>query len=159
MIALALMLALGSGRAALGVWDRWGAIRDAGAPPRCIAIAQPVTVAGTTDRRGGFASVTARAGGDRAAYVVLIRLSRARGGASGVTIAIGERRFAMVGTGPLIARAPDAATDRAIVGAMRGGRSMSVSATDAAGQPFADTYALAGAATAIDAASLGCAGR
>jgi hypothetical protein len=53
---------------------------------------------------------------------------------------------------------PDAATDRAIVAAMRGARSMSVSTLNRAGRPFADSYALGGAATAIDAATLGCAG-
>ena len=39
---------------------------------------------------------------------------------------------------------------------MRGGRSMSVEAVAPHGRPFADVYALAGAATAIDAAALGC---
>ncbi|MGJ3628438.1 hypothetical protein AB5I41_18585 [Sphingomonas sp. MMS24-JH45] len=57
------------------------------------------------------------------------------------------------------ARAPDAATDRAIVGAMRGARAMTVSTLDAGGRTIADTYALAGAATAIDAAALGCSRR
>ena len=41
--------------------------------------------------------------------------------------------------------------------AMRGARSMSVETIAANGAPFADTYALAGAATAIDAAGVGCA--
>jgi hypothetical protein len=36
---------------------------------------------------------------------------------------------------------------------------MSVEAVGARGRPFADVYALPGAATAIDAAALGCAAR
>ena len=155
---VALLLALAGERAALGVWERWGAIRDS-APARCFAISQPVVAAGGTDRRGGFASVVARAGGVPGRYIVFVRLTRARAEKASVTLAIGERRFALVGTGPLSARAPDAATDRAIVGAMRGGRSMSVSTTGAGGGAFADSYALAGAATAIDAANMACAGR
>ena len=72
-----------------------------------------------------------------------------------VTLAVAERRFALVGRG-VEAHAPDAATDRAIVAAMRGARAMTVSTLDASGRTLADTYALAGAATAIDAAALGC---
>ena len=43
-----------------------------------------------------------------------------------------------------------------LVRAMGSGRSMSVSAVDTRHRPFADTYALAGAAAAIDAATLAC---
>ena len=46
--------------------------------------------------------------------------------------------------------------DLAIITAMRAGRSLSVEALGAGGRPFADVYALAGAATAIDAAAVGC---
>ena len=52
--------------------------------------------------------------------------------------------------------AADAASDRAIVAALRSARSMSVEAVGPRGRPFADSYALAGAATAIDAARLRC---
>ena len=40
---------------------------------------------------------------------------------------------------------------------MRSASSMSVSSVGANGRAFADSYALRGAATAIDAAALGCA--
>ena len=67
----------------------------------------------------------------------------------------GERRFTLAAN-TADAWAADAPSDRAIVAAMRGSRSMSVEAVGEGGRPFADTYALAGAATAIDAAALGC---
>lgn len=156
MSALLLTLALLTGeRDAIGVWQRWGAIRDAGPPRRCFALARPVTASGDTDTRGGFASVAARtdAAGRQAVFV---RFSAARAPGTPITLAIGERRFALRGD-TRGARAPDAATDRAIVAAMRGGRSMSVSGVAVGGRPFADTYVLDGAATAIDAASLACA--
>jgi len=47
--------------------------------------------------------------------------------------------------------------DAAIVAAMRSAGTMSVSATDSAGRRFTDRYSLEGAATALDAATVGCA--
>lgn len=145
-----LALLLAGERSAIGVYDAWGAFRD-GDPPRCYAISAPVQ-----QRRGPFASVAARFGRDRRA-ALFVRLSMPRSERAAVTLAIGERRFTLAGNARA-AWSPDAATDRAIVAAMRGGRSMSVSAVSAGGRPFADSYALGGAATAIDAATLGCAG-
>ncbi len=66
-----------------------------------------------------------------------------------------DRRGALVGD-RATARAPDAATDRAILNAIRSARAMTLVTLDAAGRTIADTYPLAGAATAIDAAQLGC---
>lgn len=145
---LALTALLAGERASVGIFDAWGAFRE-GDPPRCYAISAPVRI-----RSPGFASVAARFGrsGRTALY---IRLSQSAAQAAPVTLAIGERRFTLSGNGRA-AWSPDAATDRAIVAAMRGGRSMSVSAVSARGRPFADSYALTGAATAIDAAILAC---
>ncbi|WBH17437.1 invasion associated locus B family protein [Sphingomonas radiodurans] len=151
-MSLLFALLLTGNRTAIGVYDAWGAFRDA-RPPRCYAISAAVGA-----RSGGpkpFASVAARFGSTRRA-ALFVRLSTARDVAAPVTLAIGERRFALAGNARA-AWAPDAATDRAIVAAMRGGRSMSVSGVSTRGRPFADSYALGGAATAIDAAVLGCA--
>ena len=158
----ALALALAGERVALGVWERWAAIRDAGVeaaagdagPRRCFAIAQPVLAGGDSDRRGAFASIAARQGPARAP-AVFYRLSRARGAGAAITLTVGERRFALVGD-RTTARAPDAATDRAILNAMRSARAMTLATLDADGRTIADSYPLAGAATAIDAAQLGC---
>ena len=142
-----------SGRETIGVYKGWGAFRDA-PPLRCFAIAEPV-------RSGGagrpFASVAdwPRRGLHGAVHV---RLSRERDRSAGVTLSIGERRFVLRADGA-DAWGTDRASDRAIVTAMRDGRSMSVEAVGVGGHPFADVYALPGAATAIDAAALGCAGR
>lgn len=134
-------------RDSLGVYDGWGAFRDA-QPPRCFAIAEP-------SRRGNrewkpFASVahwpTRRIRGQ-----IHIRLSREKRPEAGVTLSIDGRRFPMTG-GRVDAWAPDARIDAAIVAAMRSGRRMSISTSG-----FTDSYALKGAATAIDAAALGCA--
>jgi hypothetical protein len=151
--AVALLLALAvpaAGREAIGVYHGWGALREA-SPPRCFAIAEPVR-RGT----GAFASVaTWPERGIR--NQVAIRLSRAVREGMPPTLSIDARRFTLIARGDH-AWAPDARTDAAIVMAMRSGRSMSVSAVSATGRPFADTYALPGAASAIDAAALACLG-
>ena len=145
-VALAL-----AAKVAIGVWSRWGAFAEGG---RCYAISAPVRAAASG--RAPFASVAARFGRDRRA-AIFVRLSAARSALAPVTLAIGERRFTLSADTDA-AWAPDAATDRAIVAAMRGARSMSVSAVSARGRAFADTYALTGAATAVDAAVVGCSG-
>ena len=136
-------------RDTIGVWNRWGAFSDP-SPRRCFAIAQPVD----PDHRAGFASI-ANWPGQNIRSQLHIRLSRGRAGNARVTLSIGERRFELM-AGTDDAWAPDARTDAAIVSAMRSGRSMSVEGLGRDGSPFADVYALAGAATAIDAAALAC---
>jgi hypothetical protein len=150
MMLLPLLLAL-QGRASLGVFESWGAFRDA-SPRHCFAIAEP-----TGEKSGSarpFASI-ATWPSDRVRNQLHVRLSRDRHDGASVTLSIGERRFELI-AGSNDAWAPDARTDVAIVAAMRGGRSMSVETIGTNGAPFADVYALKGAATAIDAAALGC---
>ena len=142
-----------SARETIGVYRGWGAFRDID-PPRCFAIAQPIAAGGRT---GGFASVATWPGrGLRNS--VSIRLSRVRDRSAGVTLTVGERRFDLVANSR-DAFAADLASDRALVAALRAGRSMSVEAVADGGRPFADVYSLGGAATAIDAAALACRGR
>ena len=152
MIGLALVLAL-LPRDALGTYDSWGAFRD-DSPLRCFAIAKPV---GKHSDPQPFASI-ATWPRDGVRNQLHVRLSRARAANARVTLSIGERRFELK-AGDADAWAPDARTDGAVVAAIRSGRSMSVETVAANGAPFADTYALKGAATAIDAAVLGCVGR
>lgn len=147
---LLLLLAAPPGRETVGVYKGWAAFRDR-VPPRCFAIARPVAAGG---RRGGFASVATWPGRGLASSLH-IRLSRPRDRSAGVTLSVGERRFRLVAN-TADAWAGDAPSDRAIVAALRSGRSMSVEAVGEGGRPFADTYALSGAATAIDAAALAC---
>ncbi len=138
-------------RVAIGIWGRWGAFAER-APRRCYAIARPLSRARQGD--APFASVGNWPGGALRNQLHL-RLSRARAGNARVTLSIGERRFDLV-AGARDAWAADDAADRAIVGAMRSGRSMSVESVAATGRPFADVYALSGAASAIDAAAIAC---
>lgn len=163
MIAALLMLAAAlqgqgqaqgqaQGRESLGIFDGWGAFRDA-APARCYAISRPAQGA----RNGAFASIAnwPRVGARNQLHV---RFSRDRDPRAKVTLAVGERRFELL-AGPRDAWAPDSRTDLAIVAAMRSSRSMTVETLARGGRPFVDVYQLTGAATAIDAAAMACARR
>jgi hypothetical protein len=139
-------------RESLGVFDGWGAFRDTD-PPRCFAIAQPV------DNRTGawrpFASVAHWP--DRGVRgQIHIRLSREKRPSADVILTIDDRRWRMV-AGRYDVWAPSARHDAFILAKLRSGKSMSITTVAATGGGFADTYRLRGAATAIDAAALGCA--
>ncbi len=151
LLFLSLIAAPASARESLGIFESWGAFRDA-APRRCYAIAMPVRAGA-----GGFATLS-HWPDRRIRGQVHFRLSRTRGPRAPVTLSIGDRRFALV-AGAADAWAADARGDAAIVAAIRSGTSMSVQTLDQRGHAFADTYGLRGAATAVDAAALGCARR
>ena len=145
------LAAQGGSRESLGVFGDWGAFRDP-QTPRCYAIAEP-------ERTGGpgrpFASVgTWPREGVRGQ--VHVRLSRQAADGAAITLTVGGQSFALTGGGG-DAWARDRTMDAAIVAAMRSASAMSVSARDRAGRRFTDRYGLAGAATALDAATVGCA--
>ena len=141
-------------RDSLGIWNTWGAFSDAGVP-RCYAIAmadtapgrknelQPYFTVGTWPRRGARGEVH-------------VRLSRKLAPSSTVTLSIGGQRYSL-SPGAADAWAADRRMDAAIVAAMRSASTMSITARSASGRVFTDTYTLAGAASAMDAAMLGCA--
>ena len=162
LAAVLTLLALAAPLAAkdsLGVFGEWGAFRDPQVP-RCYAIAtaekearssrpavandhEPFASVGTWPKRGVRGQVH-------------IRLSRTPARASNVSLAIGGERFQLTGGGG-DAWAQDRRMDAAIVAAMRSAGSMSVRALDRSGRRFTDRYSLDGAATAMDAATVGCA--
>ncbi|WP_414714386.1 hypothetical protein [Sphingobium sp.] len=139
-------------RDSLGVFEGWGAFRDPDVP-RCYAIARS-SAKGTDGRSQPFASVGYWPRSNVRGQIH-IRLSREIPARSPLTLSIGERRFPMIGGGT-DAWAPNRQGDAAIIAAMRSATSMSVSARARTGAGFADSYRLRGAASAIDAAALGC---
>lgn len=156
MLALALAAPLAA-KDSLGVFSGWAAFRDAQAP-RCYAIAkaEPIGPQGMAARNyEPFASLgtwpTREIRGQ-----LHIRLSREMAKGARITLRIGRRSFALTGGGG-DAWARDPAMDAAIVAAMRSAESMSVTSITSTGRRFTDRYQLAGAATAMDAATLGCA--
>ena len=134
----------------LGVFGDWGAFRDP-QEPRCYAIAaaqnarsgQPFASIGTWPKR-------------KVRGQVHVRLSRPVAPSAIISLSVGGQRFELTGGGG-DAWARDRTMDAAIVAAMRSAGSMSVSARDRSGRRFTDRYSLEGAATAMDAATVGCA--
>ena len=129
----------------LGAYQSWAAFKDAEVS-RCYAIGSPDESSGT----GGYVSVGfwPKRG---LSHQVTVRLSRPRSSNAGITLSVGGRRFQLTADGNT-GRAKDRAMDLAIIAAMRSSQSMSVQSSG-----IIDAYALRGAASAIDAAALGCA--
>ena len=149
-LVLLLLAAPLAARESLGVYDSWAAFRDT-KPARCYAIAKaqgsPPAPAYATISNWPEKKVRG------AVHFVLSREA-----AGSVRLVVGDKRFELVAKGRN-AWGADARQDAAIIAALRSAARMSVSATSAKGGSFTDRYALAGAATAIDAATVGCARR
>lgn len=145
--------ALAIARDSLGVFGAWAAFRDAGVP-RCYAIAaaepsrephdtQAYATVGTWPKRGVRGQV-------------YFRLSRNLAQHSPAHLAVSGTHFDLV-AGQGGAWAADKGVDAAIVAAIRSSGAMVITARAADGRLFHDHYNLDGAASAFDAASLGCA--
>ena len=155
MLALVFSATPLAARDSLGMFATWGAFRDP-TVPRCYAIAMARSSQRTRDYQP-FASIsTWPKRGVRGQLHV--RLSRAVAPNAAIALSVSDRRFALAGGGG-DAWAADKAMDAAIVAAMRSAQSMTVSARDTRGRGFSDSYPLDGAATAMDAATVGCARR
>lgn len=149
LISLAVPLAA---RDNLGIFSDWGAFRDPSVP-RCYAIAKPQPDKLARDY-APFASVGTWPRRNIRGQVHF-RLSRKLAQSSEIALQIGNKKFLLSGGGG-DAWAADQTMDAAIVAAMRSIGSMSVRARASNGRRFSDTYNLAGAATAMDAATVGC---
>jgi len=137
----------------LGVFSDWGAFRDP-AVPRCYAIAMPEAANGAREYQP-FASIGTWPR-RKLRNQLHIRLSRRVSPAGAITLRIGAQGFELAGGGG-DAWAKDRAMDAAIVAAMRSAGAMTVTARGRDGRAFTDRYRLTGAATAMDAATVGCA--
>ncbi|GAA0276596.1 hypothetical protein GCM10009127_16640 [Alteraurantiacibacter aestuarii] len=154
--ALILIAAPLAAKDSLGVFGDWGAFRDA-QMPRCYAIAAAQgTGAGTRSREyDPFASVGTWPR-RQVRGQVHFRLSRQVRDGAAITLTMGSSRFDLSGDNGN-AWAKDAQMDARIVAEMRVASTMRVSSRDRQGRRFTDSYSLDGAATAMDAASVGCA--
>ena len=148
-ISLAALATAAQARDALGVFEAWGAFRDP-ATPRCYAIAEPDRASS-----GGFYATVSYWPRDRVRSQIFVRFPRA---VTRATLSVGGRQF------PLVVRerggwTADTRSDAMIVAAMRSAPRMEAIGRDADGTRMVGNWRLRGAATAIDAAALGCAGR
>ncbi|WP_373491667.1 hypothetical protein [Parasphingorhabdus sp.] len=136
----------------LGIFSNWGAFRDPEIP-RCYAIAESEEITGKAERKS-FASVGfwPKRSIRRQFHV---RLSRDRSSNSRLIVSIAGRRFQLTASRS-DGWSQDKRMDAAIIAAIRSATSMTVESVGRDGKPIVDAYRLRGAATAIDAASLGC---
>ena len=137
----------------LGVFGEWGAFRDPDAP-RCYAIAKaaPSRLQRDNDPFASIGTWPARKIRGQVHFRVSRNIDRKRP----ITLRIGDRSFKLAGNGSN-AWATGPAMDAAIVAAIRSAGSMTIGASDTRGRRFSNTYDLDGAATAMDAATVGCA--
>lgn len=140
-------------RDGLGTFAQWAAFRDS-ETPRCYAIAMAAPSTMQRDFQP-FASVGWWPRNEVRGQIHF-RLSRKVKPNAPISLSIGGQRIPLVGGGG-DAWAPDKRGDAAIIAAMRSAGQMTVNARDASGRSFANTYDLQGAATAMDAAAVGCA--
>jgi hypothetical protein len=147
-LALLLIAAPAVARDSLGVFGDWGAFRDADVP-RCYAIAAP------DGSSSGYASV-GNWPDQQVRGQVHFRLSRPLRSGTQARLTIAGRSFTLTSRGS-DAWSANRQGDAAIVAAMRSASAMQVTGRDRQGRAFTDRYSLAGAATALDAASVGCA--
>lgn len=140
-------------RDSLGLYATWGAFRDP-ATPRCYAISmaepiiqqrdyQPYASIGTWPKRNMRNQIH-------------FRLSRKLAAQKPITLRIGDRRFTLTGGGG-DAWAANASDNAAIIATIRSATRMQVQARDSRGRPFTNYWKLAGAASAMDSAAIGCA--
>lgn len=151
--AVALLAVPALARDSLGMFGEWAAFRDP-ETPRCYAIA--MAMPSTLKREFQPYADVAWWPRQQVRGQVHFRLSRKLAANAPISLSIGGQRIALVGGGS-DAWAADKRGDAAIVAAMRSASEMTVSARDANGRGFSNTWQLAGAATAMDAATVGCA--
>jgi hypothetical protein len=149
----ALIAAPVAARDSLGMFSDWGAFRDSNVP-RCYAIAKarPSTRQRDYEPYASIGTWPSR----KVRGQVHLRLSRKLSSGAAINLRIGGNNFALTGGGG-DAWAKNQTMDAAIVAAMRSAGSMTVGSRDSRGRRFSNTYSLSGAATAMDAATVGCA--
>jgi len=136
----------------LGVFNSWGAFRDPEIP-RCYAIAESEEINGKAERKSYVSIGFWPQREIRRQFHV--RLSRDRSTNSRVVVSIAGRRFQLTANRS-DGWSQDKRMDAAIIAAIRSANSMTVESVGRDGKSIVDAYRLRGAATAIDAASLGC---
>lgn len=157
LLALAALALCGTAfaRDSLGVFGTWGAFRDPGVP-RCYAIAMAEKVNGREQAFQPYLTVGYwPKRGIRGA--VHVRLAQRLAPGSTVNVSFPEANFTLQ-AGQADAWPLDQRTNAGIIAAMRSAPRVVVTAQGADGRRFRDVYKLGGAASAMDAAALGCAG-
>ena len=151
LVAVALALSTpAAARDSLGMFDNWGAFRDP-AVPRCYAIARAAHSHHDGPAYADIASWPQRSIRNQLHF----HLSRAVAPGSRLALAIGGQHIPLVGGG-VHAWVTDPRMNAATISALRSALDMRIFAHDTAHRQFVDMWLLAGAASAMDAATIAC---
>ena len=121
----------------------------------CYMLSSPDRMEGAYKSRGEVYALVTHRPAENTRDVVTIIAGYAYQPESEVTVQIGGEKFKLF-THEDGAWAPDADQDRALVGAMKGGSSMTVSGVSARGTETVDTYSLTGFSKAYNAINDAC---
>ena len=157
LIALvALPVARAQGIKTIGIFGDWSAFQfSEDGNPACYMSSEPTKATGNYKKRGEvFAIVTHRPAEKRISEVSIIAGYTYQKD-SAVQVAIGTQGFELF-TQDDGAWAPDAATDKKLVRAMKKGNRMVVKGTSSRGTPTTDTFSLTGFTKAYNAIGKAC---
>ncbi len=157
LIALvALPVAQAQGIKTIGIFGDWSAFQfSEDGNPACYMSSEPTKATGNYKKRGEvFAIITHRPAEKRIGEVSIIAGYTYQKD-SAVKVAIGTRGFELF-TQDDGAWAPDAATDKKLVRAMKKGNRMVVKGTSSRGTPTTDTFSLKGFTKAYGAIGKAC---
>ncbi len=157
LIALvALPVAQAQGIKTIGIFGDWSAFQfSEDGNPACYMSSEPTKATGNYKKRGEvFAIITHRPAEKRIGEVSIIAGYTSQKD-SAVKVAIGTQGFELF-TQDDGAWAPDAATDKKLVRAMKKGNRMVVKGTSSRGTPTTDTFSLKGFTKAYNAIGKAC---
>lgn len=140
----------------LGTFGDWEAYAESeNGAPVCYMGSKPKKAEGKYAQRGDTFMLVTHRPKDKAFDTVNIEAGYAYKDGGEVTVAIGTQSFSLFTKGGQ-AWAKDAAADKALVKAMRGGSGMIVSGMSSRGTATKDTYSLSGFTAAHQAISKAC---
>jgi len=144
---------------ALGANRAWhGFMSGSGEETVCYMVSEPESSRGNYDNRGSVFAVVSRHRADFADAVVSFEMGYDLAPDSEVRVSVDQQNaFTLVADGGR-AWSPDAATDAAMVTAMRAGYEMVVEGVSAGGTATTDSYSLLGFTATLQAIEEGCAG-
>ncbi len=145
-----------AGPESIGTFGNWQAVTfQEGGKKGCYITSKPTKEEGQYSQRGRVYVLVTHRPADKSYDVVSVVAGYTYGESGDVTLTIDETDFSLF-THQDSAWAPDAATDKALVDAMKKGNRMVVKGTSSRGTKTTDTYSLSGFTKAYQASAEAC---
>lgn len=140
----------------IGIFDNWQAVTfDEGGKKGCYITSRPTKEEGQYSQRGRVYVLVTHRPADKTFDVVSVVAGYTYGDGGDVTVSIDDADYALF-THNDSAWAPDAATDKKLVDAMKKGNRMVVRGVSSRGTKTTDTYSLKGFTRAYQAIAEAC---